>query len=160
MFAIVTHYLVSLEKDIERKRCERMKQLNSKAVKILLDKLAEEYKPFQKHGFLGAWAWTIYQERKYKCELWKQGVKIVDEFVYEEVKAGLEKSKATVVFEKVDGSLREMHCTLMAEYLPPMDETHSNVAKAVNEEVLAVWDLDKNAWRSFRLDSLISIDYK
>ena len=135
-----------------------MKQLSAKAVKILLDQLAEEYKPYEKHGFFGAWAWTVYQERKYKCELWKQGVTIVDNFIYEEVKAGLESTKATVVFQKVDGTLREMHCTLKPEYLPPLEGGH--VSKPLNDEVLAVWDLDKNGWRSFRLDSVVSIDYK
>lgn len=90
----------------------------------------------------------------------KKGVKIVDEFIYEEVKAGLQSSKATVVFQKADGSLREMHCTLLSEYLPIFDETQTHKSKPTNEEVMAVWDLDKNDWRSFRLDSVISIDYK
>jgi len=137
-----------------------MKQISRKSYRDHLDKLAEEYKPYQKHGFFGAWAWTVIQERKYKCELWRQGVKIVEEFVYEEVKAGLQSAEATVVFQKVDGSMREMHCTLKPDLLPPADETHANVAKAVNEEVIAVWDLDKKGWRSFRLDSVVSIDYK
>lgn len=105
-------------------------------------------------------AFQEYIDLLFKEMLEQFGVKIVDEFVYEEVKAGLQSSKATVVFQKADGSLREMHCTLLSEYLPPFDETQPHKAKPVNEEVMSVWDLDKNGWRSFRLDSVISIDYK
>ena len=82
----------------------------------------------------------------------------MEEFIYEEVKAGLESTNATVIFQKVDGSLREMHCTLQPQFLPPLEEGHKS--KPVDTDVLAVWDLDKNGWRSFRLDSVISVDYK
>jgi hypothetical protein len=31
--------------------------------------------------------------------------------------------------------------------------------RAENDEVLAVWDLDNLGWRSFRLDSINTIEY-
>jgi hypothetical protein len=36
-----------------------------------------------------------------------------------ELKQTLQGNIATVVFEKADGTLREMRCTLQADYLPP-----------------------------------------
>jgi len=56
-----------------------------------------------------------------------------------------------VVFTKADGSERVMKCTLIDQYIPKTEETGT---KKINEEVLPVWDLDVNAWRSFRIDSI------
>lgn len=65
----------------------------------------------------------------------------------------LRNSEVIVTFLKKDGTKRKMLCTLKPEVLPPLKG--SNHAR--NEEVLPVWDLEKNAWRSFRLDSIIKI---
>ena len=62
---------------------------------------------------------------------------------------------ANVTFTKADGTERVMKCTLVDEYIPNTDERTST--RAVNESVLRVWDLDKNAWRSFRIDSVKAI---
>tara|TARA_R100001082_G_C4256252_1_gene113610 strand:- start:128 stop:385 length:258 start_codon:yes stop_codon:yes gene_type:complete len=59
----------------------------------------------------------------------------------------------TVIFKKVNGDLREMSCTLSEDVIPP---TNSNNKKNT-QEVLPVWDTNKNAWRSFRLDNIVSI---
>ena len=59
----------------------------------------------------------------------------------------------TVVFKKVNGDLREMTCTLSQDVVPP---TTSNNRKT-NKDVLPVWDTDKKAWRSFRLENIVSI---
>jgi hypothetical protein len=66
---------------------------------------------------------------------------------------------ATVTFEKVDGTLREMRCTLNPDYLPPqlLREEGSAAARTTPDTVLAVWDLDAGGWRSFRIDSIKSI---
>jgi len=61
-----------------------------------------------------------------------------------------------VIFEKADGSERVMNCTLMESHLPPVDE--DSPKRKVNDEVLAVWDIDKGEWRSFRLDSVLEIN--
>ena len=63
----------------------------------------------------------------------------------------LQKNVMSVVFTKVNGEERKMICTL-SEYIVP--ETTSESTKKENLEVLAVWDIDKDAWRSFRLDSI------
>jgi len=58
-------------------------------------------------------------------------------------------------FMKKDGTKRNMRCTLINDYLPNQMDIKEEETKK-NPDVLAVWDLDKNAWRSFRLDSIIS----
>ena len=56
-------------------------------------------------------------------------------------------------FEKKDGSIREMKATLKSDMVISY-EKKTDKEKLVNEEVLAVFDLDKDQWRSLRLDSL------
>lgn len=75
----------------------------------------------------------------------------------EEVSDNLKSAIATVVFEKVDGTLRKMRCTLMEQYLP--EQTEKTKGKTPNESTLAVWDLDNGGWRSFRMDSIREISY-
>jgi hypothetical protein len=77
-----------------------------------------------------------------------------------ELKEILEREVRTVVFEKVDGSLREMKCTLLTEYLPVTEKQLLNEDTTVRKEpdgVLSVWDIENGGWRSFRLDSIKEI---
>ena len=63
-----------------------------------------------------------------------------------------------VNFEKVDGTLRRMNCTLVTEYMKVLEDVESSSKKrASNSSVASVWDLDKNDWRSFRYDSVKSV---
>jgi hypothetical protein len=78
-----------------------------------------------------------------------------------ELKEHLSKHVAEITFNKVDGSVRKMNCTLMSDYLPLVisEEQIAHVPRVQTDEVLAVWDLDKQGWRSFRLDSIINVNY-
>ena len=58
-----------------------------------------------------------------------------------------------VTFEKVNGDIRKMLCTLQEGVIPK-----TTGKKKENKDVLAVWDLGKNAWRSFRLDSINKVE--
>jgi len=62
----------------------------------------------------------------------------------------------SVTFTKKDGTDRVMRCTLQASLLPAVVVKEGEVKKTkkVNEDVLAVYDLDKKAFRSFRIDSI------
>lgn len=73
-----------------------------------------------------------------------------------ELKETMRNGIVTVVFEKVDGTLREMRCTLQDQYLPQLLTEQQEAAKIrnENENVLAVWDVDNKGWRSFRVDSI------
>jgi hypothetical protein len=70
----------------------------------------------------------------------------------------LKNGVVTVVFEKVDGTERTMKATLLAEYLPQNTDGIKSADQAENVEknldVLPVWDVEKQAWRSFRVDSV------
>lgn len=78
-----------------------------------------------------------------------------------ELKENLSKCIAKITFNKTDGFLREMYCTLMSDHMPtpePSDES-PKIPRKENDNVLAVWDIDNNGWRSFRIDSIINIEY-
>lgn len=68
----------------------------------------------------------------------------------------LSKNVCEVVFTKVDGSERKMLCTLIADKLPVQEE--KEVKKTPNPNVVPAYDLEKNAWRAFRLDSIKSFN--
>lgn len=70
----------------------------------------------------------------------------------------LKEQSVDLKFEKKDGSVRKMKATLKTEMVVEY-EKKTDKEKVVNEEVLAVFDLDKNEWRSFRLDSLKEIHF-
>jgi hypothetical protein len=70
----------------------------------------------------------------------------------------LTERKVTITFEKKDGTLREMICTL-SESLIPVEKMPKGTGKAKNDEVLAVFDLENDGWRSFRWDSIKTIDF-
>lgn len=65
----------------------------------------------------------------------------------------------TIEFVKKDGSLRKMICTL-AESKIPAEHVPKNTGKAKSDEVLAVFDVENNGWRSFRWDSIKKIEFK
>jgi hypothetical protein len=67
----------------------------------------------------------------------------------------LEERSVEIVFTKKDGTERTMKCTLMEDYLP---ETVGS-EKAKNDEALAVYDLEKEGWRSFRWDSIKQVNF-
>lgn len=64
-----------------------------------------------------------------------------------------------VTFSKVNGDERVMTCTLDNSLIP--QDNQKSVAKSpkpVNEEVLPVWDVKAQGWRSFRIDNVISFE--
>ena len=73
----------------------------------------------------------------------------------EMLKDNLSRNVMKIEFTKADGTIREMLCTLDPKRLPESPIKESK--KKENPDVLAVFDLEKNAWRSFRLDSVISM---
>ena len=51
-----------------------------------------------------------------------------------------------------------MICTL-AESKIPSDKAPKNTGKAKSEEALAVFDVEKQDWRSFRWDSVTKVEF-
>ena len=90
-------------------------------------------------------------------------------YTKDELKKLLTENKCEVTFTKVDGTKRVMKCTLLPEVLKPYIEEAEARKKEMlaegkevrerpeNPNVLSVIDLDKNAWRSFKLDTILSV---
>lgn len=74
----------------------------------------------------------------------------------EELKEHLQHHIMNISFEKKDGTKRDMLCTLLKDYLPTGDKKQTIRTKKENPDVLAVWDLEKGAFRSVRMNALIS----
>lgn len=72
----------------------------------------------------------------------------------------LQESVANVKFLKIDGTERIMSCTLKQDIVPQAtkeDPLSQKKIRSINEEVLPVWDTEKNGWRSFRVDAVLDI---
>jgi hypothetical protein len=77
----------------------------------------------------------------------------------DDLKKLLKEKVLTVKFKKKDDSIRKMVCTLSNEYLPDNENKEiEKKIKAENPNVLPVWDLEKLAWRSFRVDSVVEYE--
>jgi len=64
----------------------------------------------------------------------------------------LKSNVVEVKFTKVDGTERVMNCTLKPSLIP--EEAKPKTDKHGAEHVLPVWDVDKEDWRSFRVDNV------
>lgn len=72
----------------------------------------------------------------------------------EEIWNKLNDGTIQVIFTKKDGTERIMNCTLHEDYVPEIKGT-----KAINPDVIAVYDVDAEGWRSFRWDSIKKVNY-
>jgi hypothetical protein len=75
----------------------------------------------------------------------------------QEIKDALHTNVCTVTFTKVNGDERVMKCTLKEALLPAqidVEESIEKKTKTPNPDVLAVYDVTAEGWRSFRWDSL------
>ena len=78
----------------------------------------------------------------------------------DEILEKLETNRWVVNFTKVNGDKRSMTCTLRKDLLPAAtqaDPLSQKKVRAVSEQVIPVWDLKKEGWRSFRIDSVIDM---
>ena len=75
----------------------------------------------------------------------------------QELKDLLKRKVVQIIFKKKDGTERVMKCTLQEDIVPLYEKKTERVKKQ-NDETLAVWDLEKDSFRSFKLDSVI--DYR
>lgn len=78
----------------------------------------------------------------------------------------LENNIVTVIFTKANGEERTMKCTLLPSYLPVKIVKESSEGPQLllenrkePENSIAVWDLDIEGWRSFRVDSVKRISF-
>lgn len=70
----------------------------------------------------------------------------------------LQEHVCEVTFTKKNGEQRTMICTLMPEFLPIYETEEGLSTTASKDGIYTVWDLEADAWRSFKADSIISFD--
>lgn len=73
---------------------------------------------------------------------------------FKELRHALTHGTALVTFTKADKTERVMECTLAPYLLPEttQEPTHTG------EDTMIVFDLEKEAWRSFRYDRVTNIE--
>lgn len=75
----------------------------------------------------------------------------------QEINQILREGVKTVTFTKTNGEERVMKCTLVDSYLPEQVDVEEYISRNKNDDVCAVWDVEKEGWRSFRVDSIKAI---
>jgi len=81
------------------------------------------------------------------------------EYTKAEIFEELKDNACVVSFNKVNGDVRHMTCTLSgsempAEIVKKLAEATEKSNKVPNEKVMSVWDLKKAGWRSFRVENV------
>lgn len=79
-----------------------------------------------------------------------------DEEAKNSVRELLRNGEVDVTFTKKDGSERKMTCTLKEDKIPS-EKAPKNAKKSQSKESIAVFDVEKQDWRSFRFDSIKDI---
>jgi hypothetical protein len=72
----------------------------------------------------------------------------------QDVRDILKENIVEVVFEKKDGTLRRMFCTLIPEFLPSKGEQILTQASEPSDNIITCWDLECDDWRSFKLNTV------
>tara|TARA_R110000796_G_scaffold79954_3_gene177161 strand:+ start:673 stop:966 length:294 start_codon:yes stop_codon:yes gene_type:complete len=83
-----------------------------------------------------------------------------DMFNYDNIIDQLRTSVLEVTFTKVDGEKRVMPCTLQTDYMPELSEAKVLQVEgfSVNKSVVRAFAIDKQSWRSFRVDNVSAIE--
>ena len=68
----------------------------------------------------------------------------------------LRQSECRVIFKKVNGEERDMQCTLMEAKLPELKSKPDDKKRQPNESVIRAFDINKQEFRSFRVENVIS----
>lgn len=76
-----------------------------------------------------------------------------------DILADLRKNICEVTFTKANGDERTMLCTLIPDFLPQPEATSSIQPKKVKDDLVTVWDLEENSWRSFKPSRIIDVQF-
>lgn len=74
----------------------------------------------------------------------------------EALKALVSTNHAEVTFVKKDGTDRTMICTTKSSSIPEDKQPNEESTLKENTDILRVYDLENDGWRSFRVDSVKS----
>jgi len=98
-------------------------------------------------------------ETEYSSE-WYKTASDTDRQIFKDWLRGvLTTEEVDLTFKKLDGTIRKMKCTLKESRLPELKQSTNNTPKKQSLESMAVFDLEKQEWRSFRFDSVSEIKF-
>jgi len=84
----------------------------------------------------------------------KDGIVVTKDGIVDELQDNI----AVFTFRKKDGTIREMVATLAEKLIPEDMQPKSDKPIKENNEVVRVFDTVIQQWRSFRIDSLLSVN--
>ena len=70
--------------------------------------------------------------------------------------AKLQEMECRVIFKKINGEERDMMCTLMESKLPKLKSKPDDKKRQPNESIVRAFDINKQEFRSFKVDNVIS----
>ena len=80
-------------------------------------------------------------------------------YTYTEIKDTLHNNKLVLInFTKVDGTARVLRGTLDTAFIPEDLMPKGNKKLNLSEDAVRVYDIENGGWRSFRVDSVTSIE--
>jgi len=83
----------------------------------------------------------------------------IDEIVsFKQMKEELNRGICEVTFTKKNGEERVMPCTLVFDHIPEEHHPKGTGTQHKSQDTIAAWCMDKEAWRSFRIDSVTKFE--
>ena len=76
-----------------------------------------------------------------------------------QLKEALQRNEVGITFTKRDGSERTMQCTLSTSRIPGEQLPKGGDTSTSSTQAQAVFDIQKQGWRSFRWDSIKSVTF-
>lgn len=76
---------------------------------------------------------------------------------FESIVEQLRNNILEVTFTKVNGEKRVMPCTLQSSVLPIKEQGEGIEERSVNQTVVRAFAIDKQAWRSFKVENVLSV---
>ena len=76
------------------------------------------------------------------------------------LKSVLKENEVYITFTKIDGTEREMLCTLKTDNIPIAESKVTKKERKVSSDTISVFDLEKKDWRSFRIKSIKRIRFE
>ena len=75
-----------------------------------------------------------------------------------EITTALREQNAEITFTKKDGTDRVMKCTLRSDVAIPYEKKTDRTREG-KENILPVWDLEADAWRSVNIETIKEVNY-
>lgn len=91
-----------------------------------------------------------------RTTIYPENIKTI--YSFKKMKSELNEGICEVTFTKKNGEERVMPCTLVFDHIPEDLRPKGNVTQHRTQDTIAVWCMDKEAWRSFRVDSVTKFE--